>query len=121
MAQSAQNKLRLSEHQTNALIFRLEDRKYGHHLSSMELAQKANVSLDYVNRIENQQPVEDRHALERIAHALGITADLLCKIAGLAEITDEEYRTLESCFELSPHGEEVPPQCASLGFERVYH
>lgn len=121
MAQPAPGAFRLTKHQTNALIFRLEERKYGRQLTSMELAQKADVELDDVNRVERQLPIASRHVLERIGNALGISADLLCKVAGFADFTDEEFRTLESCLTLSPHGEEVPPQCEQLGFRRVFH
>lgn len=120
MAQRAPGKFRLTEKQTNELIFRLEERKYGRRLSSMELAQKANVSLDYVNCVENQLPVDDGQVLERIGHALGISADLLRKIAGFVEITDAELQAIEDCFSLSPDGANVPPTCDRLGFQRVY-
>ncbi|TAK32722.1 MAG: hypothetical protein EPO21_14630 [Chloroflexota bacterium] len=121
MAQASPKRFRLSEHETNALIFRLEQRKYGHRLSSMELAQKANVSLDDVNSVEKQLPIKDQFVLDAIGHALGISGDLLRKIAGFATISAEELQIVEECFGHSPHGEEVPQQCALLGFEHIYH
>lgn len=110
---------RLTERETNHLIFRLEERKYGQRLNSLELAQKANVSLDDVNRVERQLPL-DAEVAEKIAEALGISPELLGKIAGLAEIAATESQILESCFCLSPDGAQVPSECQRLGFRRVY-
>jgi len=120
MAQPAPERFRLTEHQTNDLIFRLEERKYGRRLNSMELAQKATVSLDFVNRVEKQLPIDDRHVLDRIGNALGITADLLCKVAGYEEIAEPEWITLHECLPTSPPGEPVPVQCERLGFKRLW-
>lgn len=120
MAQPASAKFRLTEHETNELIYRLEERKYGHRLNSQELAQKANVSLDFVNCIENQIPVEDRHALDRISNALGITPELLCRIAGFTEITQDEWVMLHDCLPTSRPGEPVSEQCERLGFRRLW-
>lgn len=121
MTEPSPKRFRLSAHETNNLVFRLEERKYGRRLSSAELARKADVSLEDVNNVENQLPIENEIILDRIGHALGISGDLLRKIAGYAAITTEEYQTLEHCFGLSPHGEVVPQQCARLGIENIYH
>lgn len=120
MAQPAPSLFRLTEHQTNDTIFKLEERKYGRRLSSMELAKKAEVALDYVNCIERQRRVTDRHAVERIAHALGISASLLCKISGVEAMSQEEWTTLQRCLESAPAGQPVPPQCAQIGVERIW-
>ncbi len=120
MAQPAPAPFRLTKHQTAEVIFALEERKYGHHLNSEELAKKADVDLDFVNCLERHLPIENRHALERIANALGITPDLLCKIAGLSEITPDEWATLQDCLPTSPPGEPVPAQCERIGFRRLW-
>ncbi len=64
---------RLSKNQTNALKDELEERKYGKNLTSMELASKANVSLDDVNQFERHRPMDDPAIQTRIADVLGIT------------------------------------------------
>lgn len=106
-------KARLTERETNDLIARLEERKYGHRLNSMQLAQKANVSLDEVNRVENQLAPSDPMAAERIARALGINTELLAKIAGLVEMPNEELNQLYQC--LGTPAMEAPPECARIG------
>ncbi len=120
MAYPAPEELRLTEHQTNDAIFRLEERRFGRRLNSEQLAQKASVSLDDVNCVENQLPVAYPHALERIAHALGITATLLGKVAGYDRFTEEEWRIFQDCLTASPAGQPVPPTCANLGFSRIW-
>lgn len=120
MVRPAPEEFRLTEHQTNEAIFRLEERKYGHRLNSEQLAQKASVSLDFVNCVENQLPVTDRHALERIAHALGITVELLGKIAGYADVTEREWTAFQGCLTDSPPGQPVPAECERLGFVRLW-
>lgn len=106
-------KARLTEHETNDLIHRLEERKYGRDLNSMELAQKANVPLDEVNRVENQLPVTDPMAAERIARALGVSPDLLSKISGQEEMLNEELNRLHQC--LLRFAGERPEECEALG------
>lgn len=120
MAQPSPSKFRLTQHQTNEMIFRLEERKYGQRLNSQQLAQKADISLDFVNRVEKQEPFEDPHALERISIALGITPELLRKIAGFEEITQDEWVTLHNCLPTSPPGQPVPTECERLGFRRLW-
>jgi transcriptional regulator with XRE-family HTH domain len=111
--------MRLTERQTNDLIVRLEERKYGHRLNSMELAAKANVSLDDVNRVENQLPIADPTVVHRIANALGVTDDLLRAIAGYAEISAVDYERLERCLVESKGKGPVPPECEQLGLKRL--
>lgn len=111
---------RVTEHETNDLVFRLEERKYGRRLNSMELAQKADVPLDDVNRVERQLPLPSEEVVEKIANALGISPELLCKIAGQTEMTGTELEILESCFCLSANGEPVPSECLRLGFRQIY-
>lgn len=106
-------KARLTEHETNDLIRKLEGRKYGRILNSVELSQKANVSLDEVNRIENQLPVTNAMATERIARALGISIDLLAQIAGLEEMRNEDLNQLHQC--LAQTGQEMPEECERIG------
>jgi transcriptional regulator with XRE-family HTH domain len=120
MAQPAPTSFRLTKRQTADLIFGLEERKYGRRLTSQGLAQKADVDLDFVNRVERHLPIENPHALERIANALGITAELLCKIAGLTEITESEWTLLNECLPTSPAGQPVPLQCERIGFRRIW-
>ena len=106
--------MRLSERQTNDLIFRLEERKYGHRLTSMQLAQKARVELDAVNRLENQLPIADPAVIENLADALGVTPDLLCKIAGYEEISVVDLAELEQCLAQCCGGE-LSERCLELG------
>jgi len=120
MVRPAPEEFRLTERQTNDAIFQLEERKYGHRLNSEQLAQKAGVSLDIVNCVENQLPVTDHHALERIAHALGITVGLLCKVAGFEDVTEREWSTFQGCLTESPSGQPVPSTCERLGFTRIW-
>ncbi len=110
-------KARLTERETNDLVFKLEERRYGRRFTSMELAQKANVSLDDVNRVENQLPVERPQAAARIARALGIRGDLLTKISGLEEMSNDELNQLHACLR-QPAGE-APPECEALGLQRT--
>ncbi|HVC32609.1 MAG TPA: helix-turn-helix transcriptional regulator [Chloroflexota bacterium] len=117
MSQPAPRTFCLTEHQTNDTIFRLEERKYGHRLTSEQLAQKANVSLDFVNCLENQRKVTDPRALDRLPHALGITPDLLVKIGGWIPISQSEWAMLQDCLTSSPAGKPVPPQCERIGFK----
>ncbi len=112
--------VRLSKPQTNELILKLEGRKYGRGLTSMELAEKAGVSLDYVNRVERQLPFEDQHALERIANALGITPTLLRQLAGFVEMPAEQLDRLEECLAGPGGGREPSPECEEAGLRRVY-
>lgn len=113
--------MRLSEHQTNDLIFKLEERKYGHRLNSVELSHKADVSLDYVNRVERQIPIGDQRVMEKIANALGITSSLLRKIAGFEDISADTFHQLEKCLaEPQPEGQgeggkAVSPECERIG------
>ncbi len=120
MAQPAPAPFRLTKRQTADVIAALEERTYGRRLTSEELAQKADVDLDEVNRVERHLPLAKHHALDRIANALGITPELLSKIAGLAEITPEEWTTLWDCLPTSPPGEPVPPHCERIGFRRIW-
>ncbi len=106
-------KARLTEHETNDLIHRLEERKYGRDLNSMELAQKSNVSLDEVNRVENQLPVTEVMVAERIARALGISPELLSKIAGQEEMPNAELNLLHQC--LARAAGEMPEECERIG------
>lgn len=108
-------KARLTERETNGLLHRLEERKYGRQLNSMELAQKANVPLDEVNRVENQLPAEDPQAASRIARALGVEPDLLTRISGLEEMSNDELNQLHACLNL-PEGE-MPPECDLIGLQ----
>ncbi len=109
-------KVRLTQHETNDLVFRLEERRYGHRFNSMELAQKANVPLDEVNRVERQLPIEDPGMVGRIAKILGIGPDLLGKIAGWQEITEGELHLLDRC--LAMPGEAMPTECEQIGLRR---
>lgn len=120
MAQPAPQPFHLTEHQTNDTIFRLEERKYGHRLNSEQLARKADISLDFVNCLENQRQITDAHALDRLANALGITPDLVCKIGGWVAISQPEWDTLQQCFIRSPAGQPVPAQCERVGFRRIW-
>lgn len=106
-------KARLTERETNDLVLRLEERKYGRRLNSMELAQKANVSLDDVNRVENQIPIEDEQAVGRISKALGVRPDLLRKIAGWEEMSNDELNQLHACLR-QPEGA-AAPECGQIG------
>ncbi len=108
-------KARLTERETNDLLFKLEERKYGRRFTSMELAQKANVSLDEVNRVENQLPAQDPQAPARIARALGVAPELLSRIAGLEEMTNDELNQLHACLR-APAGE-MPMACAEIGLQ----
>jgi len=106
-------KARLTERETNDLVVSLEERRYGRRFTSMELAQKAGVSLDDVNRVENQLPIADPQAESRIAKALGVHSDLLNKIAGLEEMSNDELNQLHACLR-QPAGE-TPPECERIG------
>lgn len=105
-------KARLTERETNDLIRKLEERKYGRTLNSMELAQKANVSLDDVNRVENQLPLDETVG-DHIARALGVSLPLLSKIAGLEEMDNEELNRLHQCLDRA--GGEMPQECERIG------
>jgi transcriptional regulator with XRE-family HTH domain len=120
MAQPVPAAFRLTKHQTADIIAALEERKYGRRLNSQELAQKADVELDLVNRVERHLPIDDQQAVYRIANALGITPDLLCKIAGLTEITQDDWTTLWDCLPMSPPCEPVTPQCEQVGLRRIW-
>jgi transcriptional regulator with XRE-family HTH domain len=106
-------KARLTQHETNDLIFRLEERRFGRRLNSMELAQKANVALDEVNRVERQLPLTGPMAAERIARALGISPDLLGQISGQEEMANEELNQLYEC--LGRPAGEMPEECERIG------
>jgi len=97
MAQQAPSPVRLTKDQTSWVMHALEECKYGRRLNAEELAQKAGVDLDAVNRVELHLPIHDAEIRERIANALGITTDLLAKVAGLSEIRPEEWQTLQKC------------------------
>lgn len=106
-------KARLTEHETNDLLHRLEERKYGRQLNSMQLAQKANVSLDDVNRVENQLPLADPMTAERIARALGVSPALLSQIEGQEEMPDQDLNLLYDCLEAGAG--EMLEACERLG------
>ncbi|HUX86264.1 MAG TPA: hypothetical protein VMW65_04620, partial [Chloroflexota bacterium] len=89
-------------------------------LNSMQLAQKANVPLDAVNCVENQIHQIEPSLRAKIAHALGISEELLDKIDGSKPMTREEWDLFNSCLEATRHGL-VPPDCACLGYEEIYH
>ncbi|MBX6770363.1 MAG: hypothetical protein IRY83_01430 [Chloroflexi bacterium] len=120
MAQMAPTPFRLTKHQTAEALALLEERKWGHRLTSQELAQRADVELDVVNSIERHLPLTDPHPIERVAHALGITPELLRKIAALDDITPDEWATFAECARTSPPGEPVPSRCEHLGFRRIW-
>lgn len=105
MAQRAPAPFRLTKDQTASVMHALEERKYGRRLNAEQLAQKANVDLDSVNRVELHLPIHDAAIRERIANALGITTDLLAKVAGLSEIRPEEWQTLQSCLQIGSIGQ----------------
>ena len=107
--------MRLTEQQTNELIVRLEERCYGHRLNSMRLAQKANVPLDMVNRVENQLPIDEVAIFERIAKALGVTPALLRKVAGYAEMSDDELQRLDVCLAAPATDRSLQGFCQELG------
>lgn len=106
---------RLSKHETNDLIFRLEELKYGHRFNSMQLAQKANVSLDDVNRVERQIPLDDPRALERIARTLGVTPELLLRIGGIEEISTEDLHQLDRCLLNTQAQGAMTAECERVG------
>lgn len=106
---------RLTERETNELLLRLEERRYGRRFNSMQLAQKAGVSLDEVNRVENQLPAGDAQAAARIARTLGVRPDLLARIAGLEEMSNDELNQLHACLR-QPSGE-TPPECERIGLQ----
>ena len=105
--------IRLSRHETNELILRLEERKYGRRFNSMELAQKAELPLDDINRLEKQMPIDDPGAVERLAKILGVSSDLLVRIAGWQEIPMEQVNQIYQCAS-EPIGESSP-DCLRLG------
>lgn len=109
--------MRLPEHKTSEVISTLEERMYGNRLSPAQLAQKAGVAPEYVSQLENQIPVDDHIVLGKIADALGVTPDLLHKIAGLEEMSEKELRTLERCLG-DPSGGRTGPRCAEIGLWR---
>ncbi|CCF83356.1 hypothetical protein [Nitrolancea hollandica] len=113
--------IRLSKNQTNALKDELEERKYGKHLTSMELADKANVALDEVNRFERHLPIEDPATRGRIATALGITPELLAKIGGSEEISMDALSELEQCILDSTSTGTTSEKCQRLGLRPVLH
>ncbi|MDI7274554.1 MAG: hypothetical protein QME94_01110, partial [Anaerolineae bacterium] len=77
------------------------------------LAFCANVSLDEVNRVENQLPPVDPMASERIGRALGVSSELLTKISGLVEMSNDELNQLHQC--LGQAAAEMSPECARIG------
>ena len=105
-----------SKHETNDLIRRLEERRYGRTFNSMELAQKASVPLDDINRAERQLPIADTQAVERVAKTRGVTAHWVLKIAGLEEISTEELQRLADCLDESG---DVSPKCQRVGIQRL--
>lgn len=113
--------IRVSEIQTNMLKDELEERMYGERLTSMELASKASVSLDDVNRFERHLPIADSAILIRLAEALGITTDLYDKIAGSDEISTEELRQVEQCIMDSKSSGTTSAECQRLGLRPVLH
>lgn len=110
---------RLSKDQTNAIKDELEERKYGKNLTPMELARKADVSLDDVNRFETHLPIEDPAIQNRIANALGITTDLLNKIGGFEEISTDALSQLEQCISDSTSTGTTSPECQRIGLRPV--
>jgi len=110
-------KARLTQRETNDLIFRLEERRFGRRLNSMELAQKANVSLDDVNRVEKQIPLESEEAAARIAKALGITVDLLRKIAGYEEMSNEDLNQVDACLAAMAEEQAEELKCEAVGLK----
>ncbi len=108
-------KARLTERETNDLLLRLEERMYGRRFNSMQLAQKAGVPLDAVNRVENQLPVPDPQARDRIARTLGVSPELLARISGLEEMSNDELNQLHAC--LRSTGGETPPACEQIGLQ----
>jgi hypothetical protein len=120
MAQPAPAPFVLTKHQTADLMGALEERKYGRRLNAEELAQKASVSLDDVNRVERHLPLGDQPTVEQIAHALGISGDLLGKVAGLVSFTPREWQVLQGCLTCCPPDQPVPDQCQSVGIRRIW-
>jgi transcriptional regulator with XRE-family HTH domain len=112
---------RLSKNQTNALKDELEKRKYGKNLTSMELASKANVSIDDVNRFERHRPIDDPTIQTRSADALRVTTDLLSKIAGTEEIATETLSQLERRITESKSTGTTSAACQRLGLRPVQH
>ncbi len=110
--------MRLTKHETNGLMIKLEQRKYGRQFNSMELAQKANVSLDDINRVERQLPIDDPNIVAKIAKTLGVTPELLQKIAGLQDMTEQELYQLQNCLS-QPPGAGQESECEALGLEEV--
>lgn len=109
--------MRLSEHEVGQVLDRVEERRYGRRLDSMELAQKAGVSLDYVNQVENRLPVTNRRAEEDIAKALSISVELLRKVSGRDEFSEEEWSQFQQCL-VEDSGGRPSAACERLGFRR---
>ena len=109
--------MRLSEREVGQVLDRLEERRYGRRLDSMELAQKAGVSLDYVNQVENRLSVTDGGAEEKIAKALSISVDLLRRVSGREEFSDEEWSEFQRCLVEDSSGR-PSAACERLGFRR---
>jgi transcriptional regulator with XRE-family HTH domain len=110
--------VQLSEQKTNEIVYRLEEMRFGKQLSEEELAQKADVPLDYVNRLETQQRIEDREGAERLAKTLGITSALLEKIMGVEQITHEELQHLENCL-ARPGSRQAGAVCQRIGLKNM--
>ena len=121
MAQRASAPFRLTKDQTASVMAALEERKYGRRLNAEDLAQKANVDLDSINRVERHLPIQSTETCQRIANARAITPDLLAKVAGLSEFRSEEWQTLQNCLSAGSGGPSVSDQCERIGLRPVYH
>lgn len=119
MAQRAPAPFRLTKDQTTWVMRALEERKYGRRLNAEQLAQKANVDLDSVNRVELHLPIHDAPIRERIANALGISTGLLAKVSGEDDIRPEAWETLQACLKERAANQSEGPCGESIGLQPI--
>ena len=89
-----QARRRLSPEQTKQLLDSYERYRFQQTLSPEDLAKKAGVKPEVTQRLIQQQPTDDVD-LTRVAHVLGISAQLLLQICGLSEMSSEMLETLQ--------------------------
>jgi transcriptional regulator with XRE-family HTH domain len=91
--------VRLTQTETDRILSELSQCRFNQPLSAPELADKAEVSVDYVNRIEHHMPISNPRAIAKVAEALGVTPALMRKIAGYEDISYDELAQLNNCLE----------------------
>lgn len=92
-----QKRQRLSPSETRRLVDEYTLYRFGHVLSTQNLAKQAGVSAEVVEQLLAQKPI-DQKDLDKIARSIDVSPALLAEIAGYREMAADMLSTLDRFF-----------------------